>query len=88
MIVKCSTHTLAITVKSGFEHQQDNPSKYKQDIPEAGICFDILVVAKSNSRVLEEAENPWTEVSSESFSNGVKIKEGGSILEILEEIIR
>ncbi|GJZ98160.1 RNA-directed DNA polymerase, eukaryota [Tanacetum coccineum] len=43
--------------------------------------------ARSNSRVLEEAENSVDRVSSESFSNGVKIKEGGSILEILEEMI-
>ncbi|GKC71831.1 RNA-directed DNA polymerase, eukaryota [Tanacetum coccineum] len=42
---------------------------------------------KCNSRVLEEAENSVDRVSSESFSNGVKIKEGGSILEILEEMI-
>ncbi|GJX78462.1 hypothetical protein Tco_0326611 [Tanacetum coccineum] len=41
----------------------------------------------SLTRVLEETENSMDRVSSESFSNGVKIKEGGSILEILEEMI-
>ncbi|GKD65664.1 hypothetical protein Tco_1307772, partial [Tanacetum coccineum] len=42
---------------------------------------------RSNLRVLKEAENSVDRVSSESYSNGVKIKEGGSILEILEEMI-
>ncbi|GJR52920.1 hypothetical protein Tco_1403441 [Tanacetum coccineum] len=37
--------------------------------------------------ILEEAKNFVDRVSSASFSNGVKIKEGGSILEILEEMI-
>ncbi|GKA68166.1 hypothetical protein Tco_0768083 [Tanacetum coccineum] len=37
--------------------------------------------ARSNSRVLEEAENSVDRVSSESFSNGVKIKNGVSLFE-------
>ncbi|GJU51851.1 multidrug resistance-associated protein 5 [Tanacetum coccineum] len=58
-----------------------------QDIPEAESVRPPSRSARSNSRVLEEAENSVDRVSSESFSNGVKIKEGGSILEILEEMI-
>ncbi|GJX72534.1 RNA-directed DNA polymerase, eukaryota [Tanacetum coccineum] len=53
----------------------------------AQSMHQLVSSARSNSRVLEEAENSVDRVSSESFSNGVKIKEGGSILEILEEMI-
>nr|GFB80773.1 hypothetical protein [Tanacetum cinerariifolium] len=40
---------------------------------------------RSNSRVLEEVSNFVDKSSSESINNGIKLKEGGSILEILEE---
>nr|GFC72190.1 RNA-directed DNA polymerase, eukaryota [Tanacetum cinerariifolium] len=40
-----------------------------------------------NSRVLEEVANYVDKNSSESINNGIKLKEGGSILEILEEMI-
>ncbi|GJW11629.1 hypothetical protein Tco_1577456 [Tanacetum coccineum] len=59
----------------------------RKHIPEAESDRPPSRSARSNSRVLEEAENSVDRVSSESFSNGVKIKEGGSILEILEEMI-
>ncbi|GJT89981.1 RNA-directed DNA polymerase, eukaryota [Tanacetum coccineum] len=42
---------------------------------------------KTSSRVLEEVEKSVDRISSDSFSNGIKIKEGGSILELLEEMI-
>ncbi|GJZ24249.1 RNA-directed DNA polymerase, eukaryota [Tanacetum coccineum] len=42
---------------------------------------------KTSSRVLEEVEKSADRISSDSFSNGIKIKEGGSILKLLEEMI-
>nr|GEW70705.1 RNA-directed DNA polymerase, eukaryota [Tanacetum cinerariifolium] len=42
---------------------------------------------RSNSRVLEEVTNSVDRSSSESINNRIKLKEGGSILEILEEMI-
>nr|GEZ45677.1 RNA-directed DNA polymerase, eukaryota, reverse transcriptase zinc-binding domain protein [Tanacetum cinerariifolium] len=41
----------------------------------------------NNSRVLEEVVNSMDKSSSESINNEIKLKEGGSILEILEEMI-
>nr|GFD37781.1 hypothetical protein [Tanacetum cinerariifolium] len=38
---------------------------------------------RSNSRVLEEVSNSVDKSSSESINNGIKLKEGGSILKIL-----
>ncbi|GJU69181.1 hypothetical protein Tco_1255440 [Tanacetum coccineum] len=63
----------------------DIPASNNRDISEAESVRPPSRSARSNSRVLEEAENFVDRVSSESFSNGVKIKEGVSILEILEE---
>ncbi|GJW61836.1 RNA-directed DNA polymerase, eukaryota [Tanacetum coccineum] len=71
----------------GFTPANDIPACNNQDIHEAESVRPPSKSARSNSRVLEEAENSVDRVSSESFSNGVKIKEDGSILEILEEII-
>ncbi|GKE66085.1 hypothetical protein Tco_1520246, partial [Tanacetum coccineum] len=42
---------------------------------------------RSTLRILEEMENSVDLNSSESRNNGIKLKEGGSILEILEEMI-
>nr|GFD55305.1 hypothetical protein [Tanacetum cinerariifolium] len=42
---------------------------------------------RSNSRALEEVANYVDRSSSESINNGIKLKEGSSILEILEELI-
>ncbi|GKE29268.1 hypothetical protein Tco_1444652, partial [Tanacetum coccineum] len=76
-----------LSIHSGFTPANDIPACNNQDIPEAESVRPSSRSARSNSRVLEEAENSVDRVFSESFSNGVKIKEGGSILEILEEMI-
>ncbi|GJW77210.1 hypothetical protein Tco_0138892 [Tanacetum coccineum] len=79
------------TIWIGPFHLYANPARFER--PKASTFQKEKLVpsasrsARSNSRVLEEAENSVDRVSSESFSNGVKIKEGGSILEILEEMI-
>ncbi|GJU52013.1 RNA-directed DNA polymerase, eukaryota [Tanacetum coccineum] len=77
----------SIPYPPGFTPANDIPACNNQDIPEAESVRPPSRSARSNSRVLEKAENSVDRVSSESFSNGVKIKEGGSILEILEEMI-
>ncbi|GJS67869.1 hypothetical protein Tco_0827790 [Tanacetum coccineum] len=67
---------------------KDVPEKelpLKDNIPEAESVRPPSRSARSNSRVLEEAENSVDRVSSESFSNGVKIKEGGSIWRLLKK---
>ncbi|GJT40402.1 RNA-directed DNA polymerase, eukaryota [Tanacetum coccineum] len=64
----------------GFEHQHGE-SNDKEVSSDPFNIYDLL------DKRTKEAENSVDRVSSESFSNGVKIKEGGSILEILEEII-
>ncbi|GJR22158.1 RNA-directed DNA polymerase, eukaryota [Tanacetum coccineum] len=65
-----------IPYPSGFTPANDIPACNNQDIPEAESDRPPSRSARSNSRVLEEAENSVDRVSSESFSNGVKIKEG------------
>nr|GFC68268.1 RNA-directed DNA polymerase, eukaryota, nucleotide-binding alpha-beta plait domain protein [Tanacetum cinerariifolium] len=42
---------------------------------------------RSNSRALEEVANSVDKSSSESIDNGIKLNKGGSILEILKEMI-
>ncbi|GKB94940.1 RNA-directed DNA polymerase, eukaryota, partial [Tanacetum coccineum] len=75
----------------GFERNLvrliDRSTVRSRIIPEAESDRPPSRTARSNSRVLEEAENSVDRVSSESFSNGVKIKKDGSILEILDEMI-
>ncbi|GJX73331.1 RNA-directed DNA polymerase, eukaryota [Tanacetum coccineum] len=85
--VRTTDTSTSIPYPPGFTPANDIPACNNQDIPEAESVRPPSRSARSNSRVLEEAENSVDRVSSESFSNGVKIKEGGSILEILEEMI-
>ncbi|GJV86748.1 RNA-directed DNA polymerase, eukaryota [Tanacetum coccineum] len=85
--VRTTDTSTTIPYPPGFTPANDIPACNNQDIPEAESDRPPSRSARSDSRVLEEAENSVDRVSSESFSNGVKIKEGGSILEILEEMI-
>nr|GEY75161.1 hypothetical protein [Tanacetum cinerariifolium] len=64
----------------------DNAS-IKQNAPEVESDRPSNRSEKSNSRALEEVANSVDRSSSESINNGIKLKEGGSILEILEEMI-
>ncbi|GJW90801.1 RNA-directed DNA polymerase, eukaryota, partial [Tanacetum coccineum] len=76
------------TIWIGRFHLSANPARFER--PKASYLFrreTVPLSGRSNLRVLKEAENSVDRVSSESYSNGVKIKEGGSILEILEEMI-
>nr|GEW05610.1 RNA-directed DNA polymerase, eukaryota, nucleotide-binding alpha-beta plait domain protein [Tanacetum cinerariifolium] len=59
----------------------------KQDAPEVESDRPPNRSERSNSRVLEEVANSVDKSSSESINNWIKLKEGGSILEILEEMI-
>nr|GFA69567.1 RNA-directed DNA polymerase, eukaryota [Tanacetum cinerariifolium] len=59
----------------------------KQDAPEVESDRPPNRSKRSNSRVLEEVANSVDKSSSESINNGIKLNEGGSILEILEEMI-
>ncbi|GJT90855.1 hypothetical protein Tco_1079700 [Tanacetum coccineum] len=85
--VRTTDTSTSIPYPPGFTPANDIPTCNNQDIPEAESVRPPSRSARSNSRVLEEAEKSVDRVSFESFSNGVKIKEGGSILEILEEMI-
>ncbi|GJY49343.1 RNA-directed DNA polymerase, eukaryota [Tanacetum coccineum] len=85
--VRTTDTSTTIPYPPGFTPANDIPACNNQNIPEAESDRPPSRSARSNSRVLEEAENSVDRVSSESFNNGVKIKEGGSILEILEEMI-
>nr|GEX26678.1 RNA-directed DNA polymerase, eukaryota [Tanacetum cinerariifolium] len=64
----------------------DNAS-IKQDAPKVESDRPPNRSEMSNSRVLKEVANSMDRSSSESINNGIKLKEGGSILEILEEMI-
>ncbi|GJW05906.1 RNA-directed DNA polymerase, eukaryota [Tanacetum coccineum] len=77
--VRTTDTSTSIPYPSGFTPTNDIPACNNQDIPKAESDRPPSRSARSNSRVLEEAENSVDRVSSESFSNGVKIKEGGSI---------
>ncbi|GJW38061.1 hypothetical protein Tco_0060981 [Tanacetum coccineum] len=85
--VRTTDTSTSIPYPPGFTPANDIPASNNQDIPEAESDRPPSRSARSNSRVLEEAEKLRDIALSESFSNGVKIKEGGSILEILEEMI-
>ncbi|GJT90633.1 RNA-directed DNA polymerase, eukaryota [Tanacetum coccineum] len=76
--VRTTDTSTSIPYPPGFTHVNDIPTCNNQDIPEAESVRPPSRSARSNSRVLEEAENSMDRVSSESFlANGVKIKEGG-----------
>ncbi|GKD25749.1 hypothetical protein Tco_1231963, partial [Tanacetum coccineum] len=78
--VRTMDTSTSIPYPLGFTPTNDIPACNNQDIPEAKSVRPPSRSARSNSSVLVEAENSVDRVSSESFNNGVKIKEGGSIL--------
>nr|GEV34586.1 hypothetical protein [Tanacetum cinerariifolium] len=71
----------------GFTPVNEIPASIKQDAPEVESNRPPNRSERSNSRVLEEVVNCVDKSSSESINNGIKLNEGGSILEILEEMI-
>nr|GFA78104.1 RNA-directed DNA polymerase, eukaryota [Tanacetum cinerariifolium] len=74
----------ANSLNNGVEESDTN---IKQDAPEVESDRPPNRSERSNSRVLEEVSNSVDKSSSESINNGIKLKEGGFILEILEEMI-
>nr|GEV22641.1 RNA-directed DNA polymerase, eukaryota [Tanacetum cinerariifolium] len=77
----------SIPYPPGFTPNVDNTACFKQDIPVLESVRSPCRNPKSSSRVLKEAVNSVDSYSSNSVDKGIKIKEGGSILEILEEMI-
>nr|GEW97781.1 zinc finger, CCHC-type [Tanacetum cinerariifolium] len=85
--VRTTDTTTSIPYPSGFTPVNEIPASIKQDAPEVESNRPPNRSEMSNSRVLEEVSNSVDKISSESINNGIKLKEGGSILEILEEMI-
>ncbi|GKD41934.1 hypothetical protein Tco_1266579 [Tanacetum coccineum] len=71
----------------GFTPDKDIQANNEQVVPDVETNRPPSRSERSNSRILEEMENYVDRNSSESRNNGIKLKEGGSILEILEEMI-
>nr|GEX11281.1 RNA-directed DNA polymerase, eukaryota, nucleotide-binding alpha-beta plait domain protein [Tanacetum cinerariifolium] len=85
--VRTTYTTTNIPYPSGFTPINEIPASIKQDAPEVESNRPPNQSERNNSRVLEEVSNSVDKSSSESINNGIKLKEGGSILEILEEMI-
>nr|GFD27168.1 hypothetical protein [Tanacetum cinerariifolium] len=85
--VRTTGTTTSIPHPLGFTPVNENPSSIKQDAPEVESDRPPNRSERSNSRVLEEVANSVDRSSSESINNGIKLKKGGSNLEILEELI-
>nr|GFB96824.1 RNA-directed DNA polymerase, eukaryota [Tanacetum cinerariifolium] len=85
--VRTTDMTTSIPYPPGFTPVNEIPASIKQDAPEVESDRPPNRSERSNSRVLEEVANSVDRSSSESINNGIKLKEGGSILEILEEMI-
>ncbi|GJR90357.1 hypothetical protein Tco_0214368 [Tanacetum coccineum] len=83
--VRTTNTSTSIPYPPGFTPANDIPACTNQDIPEAESDRPPSRSARSNSRLLEEARKLMWQVSSESFSNGDKIREGGPY-EDLEEM--
>ncbi|GJZ25084.1 hypothetical protein Tco_0562543 [Tanacetum coccineum] len=77
----------SIPYPPGFTPADGSTACFKQDNPVMESVRSPCRSTKTSSRVLEEVEKSVDRISSDSFSNGIKIKEGGSILELLEEMI-
>nr|GFC32505.1 hypothetical protein [Tanacetum cinerariifolium] len=71
----------------GFTPVNEIPASIKQDAHEVESDRPPNRSERSNSRVLEVVANSVDKSSFKSINNGIKLKEGGSILEILEEMI-
>nr|GFA88359.1 RNA-directed DNA polymerase, eukaryota, nucleotide-binding alpha-beta plait domain protein [Tanacetum cinerariifolium] len=85
--VRTTDTTTNIPYPPGFTPVNEIPASINQDAPELESDRPPNRSERSNSRVLEEVANSVDKSSSESINNGIKLKEGGSILEILEEMI-
>nr|GEW26260.1 RNA-directed DNA polymerase, eukaryota [Tanacetum cinerariifolium] len=85
--VRTTDTTTSIPYPLGFTPVNEIPAGIKQDAPEVESDRPLNRLERSNSRVLEEVVNSVDKSSSESINNGIKLKECGSILEILEEMI-
>nr|GEY70270.1 RNA-directed DNA polymerase, eukaryota [Tanacetum cinerariifolium] len=85
--VRTTDTTTSIPYPPGFTHVNEIPASVKQDAPEVESDRPSNRSERSNSRVLEEVTISVDKSSSKSINNGIKLKEGGSILEILEEMI-
>ncbi|GJS15089.1 RNA-directed DNA polymerase, eukaryota [Tanacetum coccineum] len=77
----------SIPYPPGFTPDKDIQANNEQVVPDVETNRPPSRSERSNSRILEEMENSVDRNSSESRNNGIKLKEGGSILEILEEMI-
>nr|GEV99388.1 hydroxycinnamoyl-CoA quinate/shikimate transferase [Tanacetum cinerariifolium] len=84
--VKTTGTTTSIPYPPGFTPINENPASIKQDAPEVADRPPNRS-ERSNSRVLEKVANSVDRSSSESINNGIKLKEDGSILEILEVMV-
>nr|GFC15390.1 RNA-directed DNA polymerase, eukaryota [Tanacetum cinerariifolium] len=85
--VRTTDTTTSIPYPPGFTPVNEIPASINQDAPEVESDRPPNWSKRSNSRVLEEVLNFVDKSSSESINNGIKLKQGGSILEILEEMI-
>nr|GEX26254.1 UvrD-like helicase, ATP-binding domain, P-loop containing nucleoside triphosphate hydrolase [Tanacetum cinerariifolium] len=85
--VKTMDTITSIPYPLGFTPVNEIPVSIKQHAPEVESDRPPNRSERSNSRVLKEVANYVDKSSSESINNGIKLKEGGSILEILEEMI-
>nr|GEX67681.1 RNA-directed DNA polymerase, eukaryota, nucleotide-binding alpha-beta plait domain protein [Tanacetum cinerariifolium] len=80
----------------GLEHQQGESSNAKEVSSDPFNIYDLLDKRTKEVRTTDtttsipyplEVANSVDKSSSESINNGIKLNEGGSILEILEEMI-
>nr|GEY19755.1 RNA-directed DNA polymerase, eukaryota [Tanacetum cinerariifolium] len=85
--VRTTGTTTSIPYPPGFTPVNKNQASIKQDAPKVESDRPPNRSKRSNSRVLEEVAISVDISSSESINNEIKLKEGGSILEILEEMI-
>nr|GEW57313.1 RNA-directed DNA polymerase, eukaryota [Tanacetum cinerariifolium] len=85
--VRTTDTTTSIPYPPGFTPVNEIPASIKQDAPEVESDRPPNRSKRSNSRVLEYVANYVDKSSSESINNEIKLNEGGSILEILEEMI-
>nr|GEU98108.1 hypothetical protein [Tanacetum cinerariifolium] len=85
--VRTTGTTTSIPYPPGFTPVNENPASIKRDAPKVESDRPLNRSKRSNSRVLEEVANSVDRSSSESINNGIKLKKGGFILEILKEMI-
>ncbi|GJR59659.1 RNA-directed DNA polymerase, eukaryota [Tanacetum coccineum] len=77
----------SIPYPPGFTPVTEVQVNSNQAVPEADSNRSPSRSKRSNSRVLDKVENSVDGSSSDSITKGFKSKEGGSILELLEEMI-